>query len=412
MPLIMLAMLLAASQDAPAPETLFTDARAVCARDAGALWGRDLCGPMLVVDPRSRAIVADREGPSLSEDGGVWRGTLAPDIIVANTAINWGGARWTMLMAPVPDTEAGRRSLATHENFHRIQAELGIPMASPVPAHLATAEGRTLMRMEWRALSAALTAGEESAARAAIADALTFRAARRAAAGEAGGEDERGLELNEGLAEYTAVKLTADAPDRAAAQALARAEAGTSFPRAFAYASGPAYGLLLDRFADGWRRRLTGADDLGALLGEAVGVSATTEVETAGRRHGLAEVAGVEREAARARAEADARWTARLVEGPVLRLPFVAMNIGFNPSGVSPLPPHGTVYPTLTVTDAWGVLTVTGGALIDSNWQAATVPAPSDPARTSGDGWSLDLADGWRIVPDDRSGDYVLKRAE
>lgn len=412
MPLIMLMALAAAFQDAPAPETLFADARAVCERDAGALWGRDLCGPMMVVDRQSRAVVANRAGPSLSEADGVWRGTLPTDIIVANTATDWGGTRWTMLLAPVPETEAGRRNLVTHENFHRIQGDLGIPMASPVPAHLATAEGRTLMRMEWRALAAALSAANEGAARIALADALAFRAARRTAAGEAGAEDERGLELNEGLAEYTAVKLTAEAPDRAAVEALGRAESGESFSRAFAYASGPAYGLLLDRFADGWRRTLTSSDDLGALLGEAAGASATDDVDAAGERYGLAEVAAAERETARAKAEADARWTALLVEGPVLRLPFVSMKIGFNPNGVSPLPPHGTVYPTLTVTDAWGVLTATEGALIDGNWQAATVPAPTTPDATSGPGWSLNLAKGWRLVPGERAGDYVIERAE
>lgn len=395
------------------PETLFRDARAVCDRDQGRLWGRDLCGPMLVVDRESRAVVSNQAGTSgaLAADGAVWRGVLPPEVIIANTATDWDGVRWTMVMTPLPSGEAERRSLATHENWHRIQTELGLPMGSPTPAHLATADGRIAMRLEWRALAMALTADSEDSARSAARDALAFRAARRALAGASGAGEERALEMNEGLAEYTAVRLTAADPAAAAARALGGAEAGESYSRSFAYASGPAYGLLLDRFGGDWRKGLTADSDLGVLLAAAVGGPSPGDVAALGGPYGAEAVISAEREEARARAEADARWIARLVDGPILRLPFVSMQIGFDPNIVAPLPPHGTVYPTLTVTDAWGVLKVTGGALIDGNWQGATVPAPA-PGQTSGDGWSLDLAPGWRIVPGARAGDYVIRRGE
>ena len=403
------------SQETPAqsvsPETLFLEARAVCDADGGRLWGAELCGPMLVVDRETRAVVANQAGTSdvLKPDGDVWRGTLPAQTILANTAVDWDGVRWTMVMAPLPSTEISRRALATHENWHRIQPQLGLPMASPTPAHLATAEGRTAMRLEWRALAVALMTDDPVASRAAAGDALAFRAARHALAGPSGADEERVLELNEGLAEYTAIKLTAPNPEASAVGALTTAEAGESYPRSFPYASGPAYGLLLDRFVSDWRRGLTADSDLGGLLASAVGVPLLDDTAAIGDRYGAAEIAVAERETARVRAEADARWTARLIDGPVLRLPFVAMNIGFDPNNLVPLPPHGTVYPTLTVTDAWGVLTVTGGALIDGNWQAVMIPAPSSVMETAGDGWTLELAEGWRLGSGDRPGDYVLK---
>ena len=59
----------------------FEEARAICDRDSGRLWGVTLYGPMLFVDPGSRAIVAshaDKDG-LLRERGGVFVGRLPAD---------------------------------------------------------------------------------------------------------------------------------------------------------------------------------------------------------------------------------------------------------------------------------------------------------------------------------------------
>jgi hypothetical protein len=38
----------------------FAEAAALCAADHGLTWDRTLCGPMMVVDPASRAVVANQ----------------------------------------------------------------------------------------------------------------------------------------------------------------------------------------------------------------------------------------------------------------------------------------------------------------------------------------------------------------
>jgi hypothetical protein len=72
----------------------------------------------------------------------------------------------------------------------------------------------------------------------------------------------------------------------------------------------------------------------------------------------------------------------------------------------------GTVYPTARIVDAWGVLTVTDGALIDKNWSGVTVAAPRDAADAphSGPGWTLELSDGWMVIAATRSGVFELHR--
>lgn len=394
----------------PLVETIFAEAAEVCARDQGRLWGRSLCGPILVVDRETRAIVANHPSPSLTADGDLWRGTLPPEVIIANTAVEWDGVRWTMVMAPLNADAEARAQLVTHENWHRIQPELGLPMASPVPEALSTEAGRTWLRLEWRALSPALLADSPEQARLAIADALAFRQARAEAGGAEGADQARLLELNEGLAEYTAVRLAAADPRARAVRAMIEAEAGANYARSFAYASGPAYGLLLDRFAPDWRSGLTSDSDLAALLADATSLQ-PSDLDAAGLRHGRTEVAQQEAEMRQRQAAIEAGWSEKLVDGPVLHLPFRAMNIGFDPSGLVPLVGQGTVYPTLTVTDQWGVLTVTDGALIDPDWSGVTVAAPSDASQLSGPGWTLTLAEGWQIVPGERPGDLQLAPA-
>src|SRR5918993_686317 len=125
-------------------------------------------------------------------------------------------------------------------------------------------------QLEWRALARALRESGEPRALA-VRDALAFRQARRLLyPGSA--ESERGQEIPEGVASYTATVLATDSAADALVSALdllTDAEAAaleSSFVRTFAYTSGPAYGLLLDAASPGWTRRVRGADDLAMLL--------------------------------------------------------------------------------------------------------------------------------------------------
>jgi len=420
--LVLLIGLLAASGaaarelDRAAAEAALNEARARCELDAGALWGVSLCGPMLVVDPQTRALVANQAGPGLTADGEVFTGVLPQDINIANTAFEWNGTRWVMIAAPLPEEAEVRGALLMHESWHGAQPRLGLPAANAAPAHLGTPEGRIMMRLEWRALAAALNLAAPADRRQAAADALTFRAARRGQAGADGAEQERALELSEGLAEYTGVKLAMAEPGEAAAATLRAAERAPAYARAFVYASGPAYGLLLDDMAPGWREGLDAEADLGDLLGSAIGFAPEADVaaavQAAAIRYDGQAVAEEEIALEAERMRQRAAWVARLVDGPVLRLPFRQMRIGFNPSNLVPMPPHGTVYPTLRITDVWGVLEVEDGALLDEGWSAVAVAAPADAAALSGPGWTLQLNDGWRLVPGERAGDYTLAEAD
>jgi len=68
------------------------------------------------------------------------------------------------------------------------------------------------------------------------------------------------------------------------------------------------------------------------------------------------------------------------------------------------------VYPNLRISDDWGILDAKNGALMKPDWSAVIVVVPSASTGSSlkGDGWTLELKSGWKIVPGTRRGDLIL----
>ncbi|HLY92052.1 MAG TPA: hypothetical protein VKQ89_02230 [Candidatus Angelobacter sp.] len=406
----------------------FDEARAICERDGGKLWGKSLCGPMLFVDPDTRLAVAnqpDAEG-LLTSDSGIFAGKLPPEINVANTAITWAGVHWTMIMWPLPESPTARARLMMHELFHRIQDDLGLPASSPSNAHLGTLEGRIWLQLEWRALQQALARADASPAerKRAVEDALLFRMQRRALFPRAA-DEERQLEMNEGLAEYTGYKLrgTADAATIAAIMSrLSTAESGEAFSRSFAYVSGPAYGMLLDLAGTPWRKGLTPKSDLGELLRHAYRITLPANLTAAAQqRAAIYDGTALRWLETRQQEQRNAvlnDYKQRLITGPVLVLPLgEKVQFGFNPNGVFPLDDNTTAYPTLRVSDTWGILEVTHGALMvreQGIFARVVVEAPKDADGKGGEiaqnGWKLTLAPGWQISKGKRPGDLTIEK--
>jgi hypothetical protein len=367
----------------------FQELDEMCARDHDRLWGVSLCGPTLFVDPETRAVVANRP---LAET------TLPASIGIANTAVDWKGERWTMLRLPLPSDPYARRVLLAHESFHRIQGELGFPGGREGGnAHLDTLDGRYWLQLEWRALSAALTGDDRG-----LADALAFRAERRRLFPNAAAE-ERELEMHEGLAEYTGTRLAEPELSKRIPHVvdhLRDAERTPTFVRSFAYASGPAWGAILEMRDGQWTRHLRAPDDLGALAGAAP----AGNLEDRAARYDGRSLMAAERAREEKRQATLRQFRHQLVDGPVLVLPLRHMSMNFNPNDAVPFEPNGTVYPTITVHDDWGTIVVTtNGGLISSDWSRITVPANPQAYR-------LTLNPGWVVVSDRRVGDMRVDK--
>jgi hypothetical protein len=410
-----------ASLNAKRAKAAFAEAHALCSADQGHLWGVSLCGPMMLADPSNREAITSEEDALgvLRNEKGLFVGKLPGDVPISNTSMTWSGTHWIQYRWPLPDDAALRRVMLMHESFHRIQDQLNLHADNANNPQLDTFEGRYDLQMEWRALAAALKASDDGERRKHVADALAFRALRyqHFASAEA---SEAYLEHNEGLAEYTAIVIAMPTAEQRVAMALRDIQTiqqTQSFVRSFAYATGPAYGLLLDAYRPGWRNEMQRGAHLADLLADALGLSLhavpdSAALETLAARYNGMTLRQTELARQHTHDTLVQGYRDRLIAGHVLVLPLKKPSIQFDPRNLIPIDGYGTIYPTLRATDEWGHIDVQTGSLMTDDWKQLTVTAPSASKgnQVQGAGWTLELAPGWRLRPGPRHGDEVVSK--
>jgi hypothetical protein len=407
-------------------KTYFLEAEGACDRDGGRTWRLQICGPILFVDSATRRLIANRPDPEglLKESDGVYVGELPKSQPIANYSIKWSGQKWAMIVwSTVPEDEFRRLKLIIHESFHRVQDELKLVAAGGNTDHLNTLDGRLWMQLEWRALRLALlTSG--AARRRSVEDALTFRQYRYSLFPE-GAIAEKAWEMHEGLAEYTAFRISAKNQDeltRNLVDYISNAPiARPSFVASFAYTSGAAYGVLLDRSKREWRKGLTSRSDLGVLLQRLMKIKPPPPTLSEATQRSEKYDGSALRAAEKAREE---QLQARILvarkkfaEGPTLLIDRTSKGkLSFNSSNLLPIEALGTVYPVANAIDEWGNLSVTNGALMVfeegriSKIYVSAVGIQLGKRPIEGDGWTLELTAGWGVVPDNQAGNYILKK--
>jgi hypothetical protein len=408
---------------APAPATALAaaikQARAAAERDNGALWGRSLAAiPFMLVAGNEATLSEDPHQAGYRRVGELWVGPQPPSLPASNSSVPFAGRTWAMVRLPLPERDAVATRLLLHEAFHALQAEvLPLPPFDALPAGAAILDepdGRIWLQLEWRALAAALTTrGAEQDL--AVERALVFRARRFALASVDERTRETLLDVSEGMAEYTGLRLAGAGATDFAARLQHDGPARKSFIREFCYFTGPAYGFLLEARRPGWRTSLRQQHDLAVLLAE------TLQPE---QRPGAGDLGGRARQAGAAfgldelTLREAARWKTRqehiaavrrlFVDGPLLRLRPLEMRIGFNTDEQVSLGEAGTVMSNLTWREEHGgALDAPGGALLTNDWRELRVPigpmtvvaagvSPA-PRELHGPGWTLTLPPGWRL---------------
>lgn len=403
--------------------------------DAGKLWGSRLdTVPWLGVSGRTMLLTQAPGVAGYTETRGVWEGPLPATVTPSNTSVTWAGHRWAMVLLPVYGDTLGAERLLIHEAMHVLQ-----PSVLPAPSYNETgagaalldeADGRTWLRLEWKALATALRS--TGATRdTAVHDALLFRAARYAIASPDEVTRERALDVKEGLPEYTGWKLSNSPRSEFIASVDSAPTAFPSFVRAFVYITGPAYAMLLDDYTNGqWRRSLRTDPDLQSMLADAIASRQLRNESLIGAalktRPGAAGARAIA-EAARARsqaydgpavvAEENRGWERRerqlaeyrtsFLKGPTVRVQPRSLNVSFDPRNQASLGTSGTVMGNLAWKSADGAsLSAPAGALVNQSWTELRVPIGNahlvpgvvkQQTTIKGPGWTLVLAPGWTV---------------
>lgn len=386
-----------------------------------ALWGKDIYGPILVVDPYSREISANIPDTAgiLTLNKGIYRGLLPKEITIANTDFEWGGIHWAMVKLPLPQQRYDRVDLITHELFHSAQSSLGFHFRTEENSHLDHREGRIYLRLELAALLEALRAGRYTRAEEHLRNALIFRRFRHQI--YRGAERaENSLELLEGLATYTGQMMSGRDKWQWREYLIRRLndfEQTPSYVRTFAYETIPVYGFFLYQKENHWNKAIESESDLTEFFSDAFGMDKRILLQSYVKQ--LAEEYN-----GRAIADAELKrelsnsarldiYRKRFLDDPHLEIRLEDMSMSFDLHNLVPLDEdEGTVYHTIQISDNWGILTVEGGgALLRSDWRWVIVSEPTGitEERVTGEGWTIELNEGY-YIEETPGGDYLISK--
>ncbi|MCS4304930.1 hypothetical protein [Chryseobacterium sp. BIGb0232] len=386
------------------------------------LWNKDLYGPILLINPKTRAIFANEadENGILKAAGNVYTGVLPDKINIANTAVDWNGKRWTMIMLPLPQNKYNRVGLLAHESFHRIQPSLGFELSNAENNHLDQKEGRVYLRLELEALKKALKSVSEKELQGHLTNALTFRKYRHNLY-NGSNVSENLLELNEGMAEFTGVIIGGRNKTQSEAflvDGINDFFKNATFVRSFAYYTVPVYGYLLYNKDKNWNKKMTGKTDLTDYFIKAFNItipdrSNNTVTKISDHYNGRI-ISEEETKREEKKKKLIAEYKSKLIENPHFEIKFEKMNVSFDPRNIIPIEDKGTVYPTIRVTGKWGILTVENGALMSPNWDKISIsnPVRIEGEKISGDGWVLELTEGYNIEKKETNGNYMLVKSD
>lgn len=406
-------------------ERYFAEAKTLSVADNGKLWGMPLYGPIIFVDPATRFFIASQQDNenSFSGIGKVFCGHLPKELNIANTAFDWKGKRWTMVIWPLPGDALERDCLLMHELFHRIQDAVHLPAKNSACNHLDAKEGRILLRLEWAELAKALAADKQAAPEHIKAACILNKC--RALVYSGSDTTENQLLMNEGLAEYTGLRLsgaTSEQINEMLRHKVGQADNYPSFVRSFAYISGPLYGFLLERAEPEWNKDIHPDASLPDLLASAYSLhldgNIVQEAETYIRDKADANIIAFENDRDNKRREQENRLHEKFLNGPVLSLPLHHPNVQFDPRNLVPLDSSGTVYPTLRVTDDWGILEVNNEALIAADWGQVVIALPENFSIQQAQGtittkdWTLVLKTAWEMRQANKAGNYHVSKID
>lgn len=288
-------------------------------------------------------------------------------------------------------------------------------MANPGNNHLDQKDGRISLRLELEALHQAMNAKSKAETDKNLTNALYFRNMRYEVYPDAKSEENL-LELNEGLATYTGIAMSGRNTrelNEYFETKLADFKNNPSFVRSFAYLTIPLYGTILSGSDKYWNKKVDNNTNLGDFFIKSFNLQIPARLaDDIKNQYGFAEILNWETKREEHIKQITARYKRVFIEQPHLEIRLEKMNISFDPRNLMPIEGYGTVYPTLRLSDNWGILTVTEGALLGTNWDRVTVsePVAISKEKVTGKGWSINLNKGYEVEKDGSGKNYLVKK--
>jgi len=400
----------------------FKEIDSICYADNGKLWGVNLNGPTMFVIPENKLIIANQadKANALKLTDGLFIGELPDNLGRANTALEWNGVKWTMVLwnSISENDPYSRRKLFVHESWHRIQNELGISPVMTSNSHLDELEGSILLKLEFLVLKNTLLASNSDDKKSHLKNALTVRKYRQLKYPK---NNENVFERHEGMAEYTGFKLCGldqNIIPKVIAKQLELSINKDGFANSFAYITGPAYGFILDGFSANWLEKILEGKSIPEIAYQIINTeisSDTLELKTRLneiiRFYNAETIVKTETEKFGQQQELVNEFRQKFIVGERLIIPNNNLNFTFNPQEKLIALEDGVVYTTMRLTGEWGILEVSNGIFRSNDWTYFMISAPHDAKSGTivQPDYKLILNEDWEIISL-KEGKYTLKK--
>jgi len=392
-----------------------------CYKDGGALWGRNIFGPLMFIDRRQLMVYSnfpDREGILKKKDG-VYSSSYSKDLIINRDSLVFGGTQFALAVLPSVEDEFTIVSRGIRGLYYFHQHFFGY---KPMPYNTSVMDekiARLWLKLEWRALRKAIE-GEGNERLVALRDALIFRGANSEFYSNYV-KDRIVLENYEGLAVFTSLLLVTENEEDFKTKLLERLDNIYPFPTYSGVIYGSTHGAIYASFAY-WKGfdfpTIKSVDeiDLGYLVRDLYNIQLPTYCrDVAGSialNYDLAAIQAEEQARDNEIRERIERETNIFTEKPVVSIDLLSPYFDYEPTDVVPVNELGTIYRKLYVSDNWGKLIVEEeGCLVSNNFRNLKIPAgnlKTDRTHVYGNGWSLTLNNNWELV--NLGEDYAVRR--
>lgn len=369
------------------------------------LWGVLLNAPIIIIDHLNNKMFF-----TAIENGIVYPVKEEPwdnKVPLANSFFEYGGKKYvTIIHAALMNVPCEQRvNLLTHEIFHLYQNSLGIENKLSVNYHMDEVMGRALLQIEMSNLKRALDGDSQS-----LYDALYIRAYRQSLFPN-NNEDE--YEMNEGLAEYTGIKLSTE-NIREYAKSRLNYNISRGYANAFGYFTGSAYAVILDDLYPEWKRdkdlKYGMIYLIKKLRPQYVFTIEDAYLDKLFKKCNYEKIISDEKEELKSFGDM-AQFEALLKSGTnKLLITNNKINFTYNPHDRVITLGDAVLIRNMTLTAEWGQLIVNKGIVRLKNWSAFYLLPPNKITDNivEGENYSIHINQGWKVV--ENTGIYTIEK--
>lgn len=363
--------------------------------ESKALWNITLNAPVIIVDHFNNKMfftaIENGSVQPLKEEQ--WNNTVP----LANSFFEHEGKRHvTIIHAALMNAPCEERvNLLSHEIFHLYQKDLGIENEVSVNYHMDEVQGRALLQIEMKALQQFLSGDANS-----LSDALCIRTYRQ---GLYPDNNEDLYELNEGLAEYTGVKLSTENIREYVKRRL-NYDISRGYTNAFGYYTGSAYAVVLDELYPEWRYDKELTKGLVYLIKKAKPQYAMMIDESNQDKllvkYNYDQILANEEEELNSFGDIVQFKALLTPETPKLYLANQKINFTYNPNDRVISLGDAVLLRNMTVAGEWGQINAKSGIVRLNNWSAFYLLPPTSIVAdvVQGDNYEIKINPGWKMI--------------